>query len=188
MLKSFFNKAIRVLLATNALILLASAMLGPIYAIFVEKIGGDLMDASIAGGLFAIAAGITTFLSGKYSDKTKENELVLVAGYLTIGFGFLLYIIANSIIFLFIAQIIIGFGDAIYSPAFDSIFTKHLNSHKSGKQWGAWEALNYFTTAIGAIIGGLVATKFGFTPLFIIMASLCFASAIYIYFLPRKIL
>ena len=35
------NKALKILLSTNAIILLAAAMLGPIYAIFVEEIGGS---------------------------------------------------------------------------------------------------------------------------------------------------
>jgi len=62
MYKFFFNKALRILLVTNALILLAAAMLGPIYALFVKEIGGDLMDASIAGFIFAISAGLVTLL------------------------------------------------------------------------------------------------------------------------------
>ena len=53
-----FNRALRILLSTNGMILLAGAMLGPIYALFVDKIGGDLMDASIAGGIFALVAEI----------------------------------------------------------------------------------------------------------------------------------
>ena len=81
----FFNKALRILLWTNALILMAGAMFGPIYAIFVEKIGGDLMDASIAWSIFALAAGITTFISGHFSDKMKESELLVVAGYAIMG-------------------------------------------------------------------------------------------------------
>jgi len=44
----FLNRGLRILLVTNAMILLAGAMLGPIYAIFVEKVGGNLLDASIA--------------------------------------------------------------------------------------------------------------------------------------------
>ena len=186
--RKIFNKALRILLSTNAMILLAAAMLGPIYALFVEKIGGDLMDASIAGALFACAAGITTFVSGKYSDKIKENELVVVLGYAIMGFGFLSYTYVDSIWALFLVQIIIGLGEAVYSPAFDSVYSKHLNKQKAGSQWGAWESMNYFTTAIGAIIGGLLVTQFGFNIMFIIMSLLCFSSAIYIYRLPRKVL
>src|SRR5680860_81477 len=184
----FFNKALRILLSTNAMILMAGAMLGPIYAIFVGTVGGDLMDASIAGGIFAFVAGVTTIISGKYSDKIKENELIIVLGYIIMGTGFFLYFWVNSIIFLFIVQAIIGLGEAIYSPAFDAVYSKHLSGHKSGTQWGAWESTNYFTTAIGAIVGGVLVTIFGFQTLFIIMGTLCFGSALYIYHLKRSVL
>ncbi len=184
----FLNRPLKILLITNALILMAGTMLGPIYAIFVEKVGGDLMDASIAGGIFALTAGLTTLISGKYSDSLKESELIIVFGYSIIGMGFLLYFWVNSIIFLFIIQAIIGLGEAIYSPAFDATYSKHLDGKKSGRQWGAWESMNYFTTAFGAIAGGTLVTLFGFKTLFIVMATLCFFSAWYIYHLKRRVL
>ena len=184
----FLNKALRIMLFTNGLILLAGAMLGPIYALFVEKIGGNLMDASIAGAIFALVAGITTFLSGKYSDKIKENELVMVFGYAVMGIGFLLYITIDSILALFLIEALIGFGEAIYAPVFDAVYSKHIDRRESGKQWGAWESTNYFMAAIGAIVGGGIVTLFGFQTLFIIMAMLCFGSAFYIYHLKRSVL
>jgi len=188
MKRLFFNKALRILISTNALVLFAGAMLGPIYALFVERIGGDLLDASFAGAVFALAAGITTYISGKYSDTIKENELIIVSGYLVMGLGFFLYLFASSVWHILLFQVIIGFGEAIYSPAFDAVYSKHLDGHKSGKQWGAWESMNYFTTAIGAIVGGVVVTWLGFNSMFLIMSALCFISALYIYLLPRKIL
>ena len=135
-----------------------------------------------------MAAGITTLVSGKYSDRMKENELIIVLGYAIMGIGFLLYIWVNTITFLFIVQVIAGLGEAIYSPAFDAVYSKHLDGHKSGTQWGAWESMNYFTAAIGAIIGGSLVTLFGFQTLFVIMAMLCFSSAIFIYHLKRRVL
>jgi len=163
-------------------------MIGPIYALFVEKIGGDLLDASYAFGIFAMVAGLTTLISGKYSDKMKEPELIVVLGYIITALGFIGYIFVSSVWTLFIVQIVIGLGGAVYSPAFDSVYSKHLDGHKSGRAWGAWEALNYFSTALGAVAGGLIAAKLGFNFLFIIMATLCFSSAVYIYILPRKVL
>lgn len=170
------------------MVLMAGAMLGPIYALFVEKVGGDLMDASIAGGLFALTAGLTTLGSGKYSDKIKEPKLIIVLGYAIMGAGFLLYTLVNSMMALFIVQVIIGLGEAIYAPAFDAVYSKHLDGHKSGTQWGAWESMNYFTTAIGAIIGGGIVTLFSFRVLFVIMAMLCFGSALYVHYLKRGVL
>lgn len=187
-MKHFFNRALRILLITNGLILIAGAMLGPIYAIFIEQIGGDLLDASYAFAVFAFAAGCTTLISGRFADKVKENELIVVGGYLIMAAGFIGYIFVNSIFALLIVQVIIGLGEAIYSPAFDAVYSKHLDGHRSGREWGAWEAINYFTTAIGAVTGGVLVTWFGFNFMFAMMGGLCVVSALYILLLPRKVL
>lgn len=189
MRKFIFNHAIRVLLATNALILLSGAMLGPIYAIFVTRVGGDLMDASIAGFIFAVSAGLITLLSGKFSDKVRHSDMIIVAGYTLIGTGFLLYLFADSIYSLFAIQALIGLGEAVYSPAFDKLYSQHLDSGKYGSEWGTWESMNYFTAAFGALVGGLLVTEYGFSTLFIAMASLSFMSGFYIFALsPRRVL
>jgi MFS family permease len=182
------NKALKILLFTNGLVLVAGAMLGPIYALFVDRIGGSLLDASFAGGIFALSAGIMSIISGKFSDSIKESELVVVLGYMLMGIGFISYIFVGSIWTLFAVEILFGLSVAIYAPAFDAAYSKHLNKKKAGSQWGAWESMNYFTAAVGALIGGFVVTYLGFNVLFVIMAILCWFSGIYIYFLPRKVL
>ena len=182
------NKPLRILLFTNALIRISAAMLAPVYALFVKKIGGDLIEASIGGGIYALIAGLTTIISGRFSDKVKENELILVLGYSIMGAGFLLYFWVNSVIFLFIVQAIIAFGEALYLPVFDALYTKHLNKNIAGSQWGLRESMNYFVIALGAIFGGIIATLFGFQTMFVLMSILCFASALYIYRLKRTVL
>jgi len=186
--KPLFNKPLKILLVTNSMILLAGAMFAPIYALFVEEIGGSLIDASLAGGVFALAAGLTTLISGKFSDKIKETELIVIFGYLIMGVGFLLYSACKSIYFLLFIQVLVGLGEAIYSPAFDAVYSKHLDKKNEGRQWGAWESINYFSLAAGAAVGGLIVTYFSFTALFTIMAAMSFFSALYIYQLPRKVL
>ena len=183
-----FNKGLRILLITNALILVSGAMLGPIYALFVEKVGGSLLDASLTGGIFALVAGITTLVASKYADKIREERYIVAGGYFLMGIGFLLYMFVNSIWFLFIVQAIIGFAEAIYLPAFDSLYSRHLTRNKEGREWGAWEATNYFTAAAGAGIGGLLVTYFGFNIIFVIMGTLSIASAVYITTLKNKVL
>jgi len=187
MSNSFFNKTLRILLATNGFILLAGAMLAPIYALFVEDIGGDLLDASLTGAVFALAAGVTTLFAGTYADKVQREELIVAAGYAAMGIGFFLYNYVDSIWWLFAVQVLIGFAEAFYSPAFDALYSKHLAATKVGREWGAWESLNYFSIAIGAVIGGFIATSYGFSALFTTMGLLCLASALYIILVPRKV-
>lgn len=173
---------------TNALILISGAMIAPIYALYVEGVGGDLLDASFAGGVYAIVASITVFIFGKLSDRTKENELVVVLGYLIMAVGFFIYIFVKDIWSLLLVQALIGFGEAVYASPFDALYSKHLDHNKEGSQWGIYESLNYFTTAAGALMGGFIAHTFGFQVLFAIMASVSALSALYIYKLPRKVL
>jgi MFS family permease len=187
MKKHLFNKSLRVLLLTNAFILFAGAMLGPIYAIFVEDIGGHVLEAGLAGAVFALAAGITSLFSGYVADKMKNRVLIVVIGYMVMGAGFLFYNWVNSIATLFLAQIVIGIGEALYSPAFDLVYTRHLDKGKAGKQWGGWESMNYFTVALGAGFGGWLAYRWGFTPLFVIMSGLCLISSLYLLLLPKKL-
>jgi MFS family permease len=161
--------------------LVSAAMLGPIYAIFVEKVGGDILDASFAFGIFSFVAFLTTFFSGKYADKHKNNEILLMVGYLILAVGFLSYIFVSSVISLFIVQIIIGFGKALYAPAFDGLYSKYLDKGEQNTEWGLWEGTDYITQSIGAVIGGMIANYFGFNALFIIMGCLCFIAAFVVY-------
>ena len=188
MKRFLFNRALRILLITNGFILLSGAMLGPIYALFVEDVGGSLLDASLTGGVFALAAGITTLIAGKYADKSSRDEYIVALGYMILGIGFFLYSFVDSIWHLLAVQVITGISEAIYSPAFDSLYTKHITPKKAGREWGAWEAMNYFSVAIGAVIGGLIVKTFGFESLFIMMGVLCILSSIYIFHLGKKIL
>ena len=187
-MKKPFNRSIRILIASHAMVLVAAGMLVPIYALFVEKIGGDLLDASLAFGVFTLVAGITTLISGRYSDELKETELILATGYVVTGIGFFSYILVDSIFSLLVVQVIIGIGQAIYWPSFDTIYSQHLDKGKVGREWGAFEGMTYFVAAIGATVGGLVVTKFGFNTMFTLMGLLTLGSAIYIFLLPRKIL
>lgn len=176
------------MLITNGLVLLAGAMLGPIYAIFVEEVGGDILTAATAWAIFSIVAGMVVFILSKLEEKIKEQELMMVWGYGLMALAYLGYLLVDVPWKLFVVQVIIGLGQAIYIPAFDGVYTKHLKRKKSVSQWGAWEATDYITAGVGAIIGGLIANYFGFSALFILMFLLCSVSALFILFLPRKIL
>lgn len=186
--KKLLGRSLKILLLTNGLILTAGAMLGPIYALFVEEIGGSLLDASYAGAIFALAAGITVLISGKYADKIRRPEFIMAIGYTMVGVGFLLLTVVQSIWALLLVQALIGFGEATYSPSFDAIYSRHLDKHNEGKQWGVWESMMYFTTFFGALAGGFITTYYNFDVLFIVMACMCLLSAIYIFFLPQKVL
>jgi len=188
MKKKHFNRAIRSMLFADSLLLVATAMLGPLYAIFVEELGGDLLDAGATFAVFSFVAGVVILISGAMGDRAKEPELIIVAGYLITAIGFFAYAFVNSMVALMAVQVIVGVGLAVRAPVFDALFSEHLDKHREGIEWGAWDSMSYFAGAFGAVVGGYIASNFGFTYIFFIMAVLSLISAVYIYSLPRKVL
>src|SRR3989338_8464982 len=151
------NKALKILLFADGLVLFSAAMLGPIYALFVEKVGGDLLAASWAFTVYALVAAVAIFIIGRFEDRVKELELMVIGGYLIMAFGFLAYMFVGSPKGLFVVQAIIGLGEAVYKPAFDGVYSKHLDKKKKAFQWGSLEALYYVAIGLVAFFGGLIA-------------------------------
>lgn len=178
----------KILLFSESIILFAGALLGPIYAIFVEEIGGDILDASTAFAIFSIASGVVVFLVSRMEDKIKEQELLVALGYAIIGLGYFGYLFVQTPLHLFFLQAFIGVGIALYAPSSDAMYSKYLDHSRAVSNWGTWEGMNRFTLGAGALAGGLIVSAFGFPILFILMGTLCFASALFIFLLPRRML
>jgi MFS family permease len=184
----YSNKALRALILAEGLILIAYAMIGPIYALLVTEIGGSILDAGLTGGFLVLASGVTVLIAGKFADKVSNPKIFLVSGYTLTGIAFLLYLAVFNIWSLFLVQIFAGLVRPISSPAFDRLYSEHLDKGELGREWSVWESSYYFATGIGAIVGGLIVSQFGFRPIFIIMAAISFAAAAYIYYLPKRLL
>ena len=179
---------LRVLLIGEALILTAAAMFGPIQALFVSEVGGSLLDAGYAGSVFSLAAGIVTLAAGHFTDKAKQPKAIISLGYGLTALGFFLLMFVNSIWQLLVVQLVIGIATPLYVPAFNALYTRQLNRDYEGSEWSLWDATDYFTAAVGAIIGGLIATHLGFDALFLIMALVSTTSAIFIFLVPSTVL
>lgn len=163
------KKGIKVLLISDAWINLALGMIGPIYAIFVEEIGGDILDASWAYSVYMMTAGIVMYLLSRWEDRTKHKEKFVVLGYALTSLGCLMYFFVYNQFTLLATQVILGLSMAILDPAFDAIYSHYVKVKEEASNWGIWEAMSYVVTAVAAVIGGYVADYFGFKILFFIM-------------------
>jgi hypothetical protein len=163
------NQKLGILLAASAMFTTACGLIGPIYAVFVENIGGDILTAGTTYGLYSIVAGVMIFLISRWEDHVKHQEKLVVIGYAVAGIGFLGYIFIRTPIELFIVQMIFGFSEAIKTPAYDGLYSKFLDRGKFISEWGMWESMYYIVTAASAGVGALIAEVFGFRTLFMIM-------------------
>ena len=186
--KFMFSRALRFLLLISSLFMFAFAMFSPIYAIFVEKIGGGITEASGAWAIFGITSGLLTFLAGKYENKMKETELAIAWSQFVVCIAYVLLYFTHTSHMLYLVMIILGIGEALYWPAFHAVYGKHVDGKKSTWQWSIYDGLAYIVPAFGAALGGWLVANYGFSLIFIIMAAISFACGVLIIFLPRRIL
>ena len=186
--RPMFSKAIMALLIVSGLYYFADALLLPIYAIFVEEIGGDIQTAANAYAIFWLTAGFLTFVAGKFEDKMKESELSIAMSQYILAAGFLLYYITTTPQMLYVVMVVLGIGNAIYWPAFHSVYGKHIDGKRSSMQWSLYDGLSYLIPAGGAVLGGYLVNTYGFDMVFLLMAGIAFVTGTFIVLLPRKLL
>jgi len=181
------REKLKILLFSSFFITLSAGLLGPIYALFVEEIGGNLLIAGGAAAAFSIASGILIFIMGKVEDKIKRQENILIFGRFLTFIGIGGYLLVKSPVHLFAVEILLGIAAALETPAFDSLYSKNLQKGKYASQWGSWEAMSALTAGVAAIIGGYIAYYFGFNILLITMTVIAAISLIVTLLLRKEI-
>jgi MFS family permease len=64
---------------------------------------------------------------------------------------------------------LLGIGVATSIPAYDALYSRFLSKGQKATEWGAWEGVKMIAAAIAALVGGFLATYYGFKILFLVM-------------------
>lgn len=182
------NKALRALYIYNGVFLLAASMLGPLYAVYVERFVNGIMSVSISWSAFLISTTIFTYLISKKGDGVKEREYLMMAGYLLRIVSWLSFIFVNNLLSLVFIQILLGLGEALGTPSFNAIFAEHLDKDKYVSEYSNWTLISNLFSALGIIIGGIIVSNFGFKFLFVLMSAISLIPFLGILVKPRKLL
>lgn len=170
--------SLRVLLVSNFLNTLSNALFFPLYAVYVEKIDSSVLAISGTLGWYTFLIGVTILLAGKYEDKLKNKELVIVIGYSLLVFGYLLFLLVKSIWALYLVQTINAVGIGIVAPAWKALYSKQEDKGCEAKEWSFFDGGNMLIAGFATIVGGLIIKLSGFSVLILLMAGLQLASAI----------
>lgn len=155
---------------------------------YVNKVGGDFEIAGIAVAILFFVRGLLSIFISRFENKFKETEYFLIIGGLLRTIGFVGYIFATEPWHLGAISFILGTADAIIYPAADALFARHVQKNVDVSQWGWWEVMESWGTALGALAGGFLVTCLGYTGVFITMAFVSFLNSFVILLLPRKTL
>ncbi len=182
------NKSLKILFLFNGIFVFAATLLGPLYAVYVESIDKNVLSISITWAVFLASATFFTFIVSRRGDSVKEKEYMLMGGFLIRAVSWLLFILVGNILHLIFVQILLGLGEALGSPSFDTIFAQHLDEGMQVREYSSWKIIVNGTTAIATIIGGLIVVNFGFTVLFVVMSAMAMVSFFGVLVQSREVL
>jgi MFS family permease len=182
------NRSLRILVATNSILVFIIGLFAPFYAVFILELGGTIAFAGLSWAIFSIVAGLLIFLFSNLELKVKEPELLIAVGYIIRSVVFLSYAFMGNIAQLIATQILWGIGAALGTPAFDSVYATHTSQEDSIVQWGGWEGISSIAAGVAALVGGILIQSFGYPTVFVTMAIISFGLGIYIWALPRDLL
>ncbi len=167
-----FTKAHKILLIASSLWFFGEGLFTPLFAVFSEKIGGDILDLTWALSLYLVLTGILYIVFGKLLRKSKHKEIALIMGYLLNTVFTFCYLFIHNSTQLFLLQIGLAIAEALSTPIWDSLFAKYLESSDDSLFWGIAGGHSQLISGIAIAIGGLVIYYFSFNLLFIIMGSI----------------
>lgn len=160
---------VKILLLASIFAAIPAGLIGPIYAIFVNQIGGDILAASVSWSIFSLVLGVLILVFGLLEDDKLNKKAMVVIGYSIMAIGNLGYLFVSNVFQLFIVQAVLGIGGAVLTPAWDAIYSMQVDKKKGSSQWAYWEGGTRIVFSAATIVGGVVVTLYGFNALFILM-------------------
>lgn len=164
----------------------ASGILTPIYAFFVQKIGGGILETCSAVAIFSIITGIVTLLIYKTTwSRTYQKECLLIGWCLWL-ISVCMYCCISSLTILFISQILNGLGNALSTSAYDAEYSEQTANDLAGG-WSIFEGVTNIFSGIAALMGGLIVSNYGFQVLMWCMTGLATVSfGLILYYVYRE--
>ncbi len=172
------SKTAKVLLLGANIWYFGEGMMGPLFAVFAEKVGGDILDITWAWATYLIITGVMYIVVGKLLNRKSYKVKAMVFGYVLNALFTFGYLFVSSPIQLFIVQAGLGIAEAIGTPAWDSLYAKNLPDDMDSYAWGLSTGQSQIVTGVAFGIGGLITHFISFEVLFITMGIIQLTAAL----------
>ena len=126
-----------------------------------DKLGKNAAEfVGIGTGIYYLTRATFQIPLGFLLDKIKHDKdeiIVLVLGSNLMGLSFLFYSLIQTQYLYYILQFIFGLGVSMNLISWRKLFSQSLDKNKVGLEYGIYETLISFATAIFSITAGMVA-------------------------------
>lgn len=173
------NPILKVFMLSEMMLWSAWSAFSPIFALFAVTLpGAGVETAAFAYSIYLITRVIVELISGRLLVNSGDLRkfVYTITGIIIISIAYFGFAFSTTVPMAYLFYAVAGLGIGIASPAKNTLFATHLDPKKETFEWGLQDALVFFTMALAAFAGGLVAHQFGFMTLFLLIGGLNLAS------------
>jgi predicted MFS family arabinose efflux permease len=174
----------RLLLWSSNLWALGEGMLGPLFAVFAQRIGGNILDVTWAWAIYLGMTGALTIVAGNVSDRIWQwcgRERLLVAGYALNALCTFGYLLVDTTTKLFIVQAGLGVALALSNPTWSALYARYSpGEQEAGAAWGLVAGAQRLILAAAIVVGGYIVSHYSFNALFIAMGTMQVIATLYL--------
>ncbi len=168
----------------------AFGLLAPIFAVFIlQNIeGSSLKVIGLATAFYWAARVSSTVPLSRLMDRTdgeRDEFYFVIVGSFIISSIPLFYLLINQPWHLYLIQFIYGLANSMAVPAWRILFTDHLDRGKTGYEWSLEDIAIGVSAATSAYLGSVLADKFGFKVVLILLAMLGYLATMFLIPLHR---
>src|SRR5271157_3571918 len=163
-------------------------LIQPILAIFINQgvTGGSVLTAGIASTIFLLTKSVIQLPFAKYIDDHGKKTRWLILGTLLMAVVPILYVTADSMYKIYLAELIYGLGSGLAYPTWLGLWSRNLNQGQESFQWSIYSTSTGIGTAATGTIGAAMATITGFTTTFLLAGVMCLLGCITLFVLESR--
>ena len=187
------NKVIKLFVISDFLLFMGWGFISPIFSLFVlyQIEGATIVTVGIGTAVYWFFRSVIQPPTAYFLDKhkgEKDDLYALIVALVVVGFASLELATVVSEIHLYLIQIIHGAAFGIYSVAWPSIFSRHMDKGMVAVDWSLDRSSVGMAVAITSIGGAAMAEALGFPAVFILAGIMTIGSALILLFAPKLIL
>lgn len=187
------GRVISALIFADLALLAGWGLVAPIMSVFImERIaGGTLAAIGAAVAVFWFTRAILQVPIATYLDRStgERNDFhALVMGLVIAAIGAFLLPLATTMTHIYLIEFIHAVGYSFYIPAWSAVFTHHVDPEHTALEWALDRSVGGIATGASGLLGGIVASAYGFNWVFIAAGILSLFGVVAIMFGPTFVM
>lgn len=176
------NRVVKYFVLSDLILLAGWGLIDPIFAVFIIQhvAGATLVTVGISAGIYWILRSVLQVPIAKYLDQSrgeKNTYYALIIGLVVAGFSALSFALVTNVWQLYVVQVIHALAFALYGASWSPMFSRHLDKDRISFDWTLDSVAVGAAAGVSGLLGGIFASHFGFTAVFVLGAALSLGAA-----------